>query len=230
LVCADYSQIELRALAHFSGDEALREAFRNGIDIHAAVASEVYGVPVADVTADQRRVAKAVNFGVIYGQSPWGLAAALGISQDEAGEFINSYFARYSGVATFCEAVLTETAKTGYARTILNRRRAITGIRKVTGTNRGMAERTAINTVIQGSAADLIKKAMLNVDAALAASSIHAALLLQIHDELVLECPAVDVPALVDLVRESMQSAMTLDVPLEVDVTTGPNWFEQCDL
>ena len=230
LVCADYSQIELRVLAHFSGDVAMREAFKQGVDIHSAVASEVFGVPVEAVNSDLRRIAKAVNFGVIYGQTPWGLAAALGIGKDEAAQFIDNYFAKYSGVASFCEQVLTDTVRTGYARTILNRRRAITGIRRTTGINRNMPERTAINTVIQGSAADLIKQAMLDVDAALASSSLRATLLLQIHDELVFECHRDDTAALIPMIREKMQGAMTLEVPLDVDVTIGPNWLDQEDV
>jgi DNA polymerase-1 len=230
LVCADYSQIELRVLAHFSGDAAMREAFKQGIDIHSAVASEVFGVPVEAVNSDLRRIAKAVNFGVIYGQTPWGLAAALGIGKDEAAQFIDNYFAKYSGVASFCEQVLTDTVRTGYARTILNRRRAITGIRRTTGINRNMPERTAINTVIQGSAADLIKQAMLDVDDALASSSLRATLLLQIHDELVFECHRDDTAALIPLIREKMQGAMVLEVPLDVDVTIGPNWLDQEDV
>jgi DNA polymerase-1 len=230
LICADYSQIELRVLAHFSGDEAMAEAFRQGVDIHSAVASEVFGVPLQEVTSDLRRVAKAVNFGVIYGQTPWGLAAALGIDKDEAARFIDNYFAKYAGVARFCEEVLTETARTGYARTILNRRRAITGIRRTTGINRNMPERTAINTVIQGSAADLIKKAMLDVDEALLESGLRATMLLQIHDELVFECHVDDADTLMLLIREKMQDAMSLTVPLEVDVTIGPNWLDQADV
>lgn len=230
LVCADYSQIELRVLAHFSGDEALREAFKQGIDIHSAVASEVFGVPVEAVNSDLRRIAKAVNFGVIYGQTPWGLAAALGIGKDEAAQFIDNYFAKYSGVASFCEQVLTDTVRTGYARTILNRRRAISGIRRTTGINRNMPERTAINTVIQGSAADLIKQAMLDVDAALTSNSLRATLLLQIHDELVFECHRDDTAALIPLIRQKMQGAMALEVPLDVDVTIGPNWLDQDDV
>lgn len=230
LICADYSQIELRVLAHFSGDAAMKEAFRQGIDIHSAVASEVFGVPVEAVNSDLRRIAKAVNFGVIYGQTPWGLAAALGIGKDEAAQFIDNYFAKYSGVASFCEQVLTDTVRTGYARTILNRRRAITGIRRTTGINRNMPERTAINTVIQGSAADLIKKAMLDVDAILSSGQLRATLLLQIHDELVFECHRDDTAALIPMIREKMQGAMNLDVPLDVDVTIGPNWLDQEDV
>ncbi len=230
MICADYSQIELRVLAHFSRDEAMMDAFRKGIDIHAAVASEVFEVPADAVTSELRRVAKAVNFGVIYGQTPWGLAAALGIDKNDAAKFIDNYFQKYSGVATFCEQVLTDTVRTGFARTIMNRRRAISGIRRTTGINRNMAERTAINTVIQGSAADLIKKAMLDVDQALQESSLRAAMLLQIHDELVFECHPDDAAALIPLIRDKMQNAMKLDVPLEVDVTQGPNWLDQKDV
>lgn len=230
LICADYSQIELRVLAHFSGDAALKDAFAKGIDIHAAVASEVFHTPLERVSSDQRRMAKAVNFGVIYGQTPWGLAAGLGIEKDEAAAFIENYFRTYSGVAKFCEKVLTETSRTGFARTILNRRRAISGIRRTTGINRNMPERTAINTVIQGSAADLIKKAMLDVDAALTTGGLQSRLLLQIHDELVFEAPQNEAQSLIELVRERMQKAMVLDVPLEVDVTMGANWLDQTDV
>lgn len=227
LVCADYSQIELRMLAHFSGDSALCAAFAAGLDIHAAVAAEVFEVEAAGVTSEQRRIAKAVNFGVIYGQSPWGLAAALGIDTGEAAAFIENYFARYSGVEAFCTAVLEETAKTGFARTITNRRRAISGIRNTTGLNRNMAERTAINTVLQGTAADLIKQAMLNVDDLLRNSGRQASLLMQIHDELVFECPQEELTWLAPAVRVSMESAMSLSVPLEVVVSNGPNWLQQ---
>ena len=230
LICADYSQIELRILAHFSGDRAMAEAFQQGIDIHAAVASEVFNVPVEAVTSDLRRIAKAVNFGVIYGQTPWGLAAALGIEKEEAAKFIDNYFRKYEGVAKFCEQVLTDTARTGFARTILNRRRAISGIRRTTGINRNMSERTAINTVIQGSAADLIKKAMLEVDTALQESQLRATMLLQIHDELVFECHPDDAESLIPLIRKKMENAMALDVPLVVDVTMGPNWLDQSDV
>ena len=227
LLCADYSQIELRVLAHFSQDEALLQAFHNNIDIHSAVAAEVFSVPLEEVTSDLRRVAKAVNFGIIYGQSPFGLAGALGIEKAEAAGFIDNYFGRYPGVATFCEQVLSTTQETGFARTIMNRRRAISGIRNTTGIQRNMPERTAINTVIQGSAADLIKQAMLNVDAALSKSDLNATMLMQIHDELVFETPADELETLRELVVSEMTTAMELDVPIVVDVTTGPNWLEQ---
>jgi DNA polymerase I len=226
LVCADYSQVELRMLAHFSSDAELQQAFREGGDIHTAVAAETFGVEPGAVTSDQRRIAKAVNFGVIYGQSPFGLAQALGIPKDEAARFITSYFQRFSGVDRYLQELLTEVLRTGYATTILGRRRAITGIRSTTGRQRNLAERTAINTVIQGSAADLIKRAMINIHARLAREQHPARMLLQIHDELVFETPESEVPSLVKLARDEMTSAFSLDVPLVVDVKTGENWLD----
>lgn len=226
LVCADYSQIELRMLAHFSQDNVLLDAFAQGIDIHTAVAASVYSVEREHVTSDMRRVAKAVNFGVIYGQSPFGLAAALGIPQDEAAKFIDDYFARYAGVTQFLEETLDECLRTGYATTIRGRRRKIDGIRPDHNRNRNLAERTAINTVIQGSAADLIKQAMINVFNRMKAEKHPGRMLLQIHDELVFEAPDDAVPSLVRLVREEMEQAMKLDVPLAVDVSAGDNWLE----
>jgi DNA polymerase-1 len=227
LLCADYSQIELRMLAHFSGDDALRAAFALGVDIHTAVAAEVFGIAPQAVDSEMRRVAKAVNFGVIYGQSPFGLAAALGISQADAAKFIDGYFARYSGVDQYLERLLSECARTGYALTIMGRRRAIEGIRPQPQPNRqrNMPERTAINTVIQGSAADLIKQAMLNVFARLRRAVHPGRMLLQIHDELVLEAPADRIADLGELVREEMENAIKLAVPLKVDLSAGSDWL-----
>ena len=226
LVCADYSQIELRILAHFSSDAALKAAFEQGIDIHAAVAADVFGVALDAVNSDQRRVAKAVNFGVIYGQSPFGLAAALGIDKDVAAKFINDYFAKYSGVNQFIDDTLAECRSTGFAKTILGRRRAIEGIRPQRGPNMNMPERTAINTVIQGSAADLIKQAMINLRASLKRHGYQARMLLQIHDELVFEVPPDELTSLIEVVRHEMEHAMSLAVPLVVDVGGGDNWLE----
>ena len=226
LVCADYSQIELRVLAHFSGDAALKAAFEQGIDIHAAVAADVFGVALAEVTSDQRRVAKAVNFGVIYGQSPYGLAATLGIDKEIAAKFIDDYFTKYAGVDRFINETLKTCHETGFAKTILGRRRGIEGIRPVRAANMNMPERTAVNTVIQGSAADLIKRAMIHVQNRLKHENQAARMLLQIHDELVFEVPAADVPKIVELVRYEMEHAMTLDVPLVVDISVGDNWLE----
>jgi len=227
LLCADYSQIELRMLAHFSGDTALCAAFAEGGDIHTAVAAEVYGISPEAVDGEMRRVAKAVNFGVIYGQSPFGLAAALGISQSDAAKFIDGYFARYAGVDVYLEGLLNECARSGYATTILGRRRAIQGIRPEPQPNRqrNMPERTAINTVIQGSAADLIKQAMLNVFARMRREKHPGKILLQIHDELVLEAPADRIAELGNLVREEMEGAMSLAVPLRVDLSAGSDWL-----
>jgi len=235
LVCADYSQIELRMLAHFSEDPALCESFRKGDDVHTAVAAEVFAVPPGEVTEAQRRMAKGVNFGVIYGQSAFGLATALQIPRGEAAAFIEGYFARYSGVDSYFRQLLDECAAAGRATTILGRRRPIEGIRtgasaEAAGRQRNLAERTAINTVIQGSAADLIKQAMLLVTSRLAESGLAARLLLQIHDELVLEAKAEDVPAVARLVRDAMTQAMSLKVPLKVDVTSGDNWLDQDDI
>jgi DNA polymerase-1 len=228
LLCADYSQIELRMLAHFSRDRALQEAFRQGADIHSAVAQEVFGVAEAEVTPEMRRIAKAVNFGVIYGQSPFGLAAALGIGADEAAQFIESYFTRYAGVTRYLQTILRESHQSGYAHTILGRRRPISGIRPaaITRTQRNLAERTAINAVIQGSAADLIKRAMLNLSTRLREARFPAKLLLQIHDELVFDVPDQHVRELADMVRREMEHAMELEVPLVVDLSAGDNWLD----
>ena len=226
LICLDYSQIELRMLAHFCGDEELRKAFQDGVDIHRAVAAQVYGVEPSDVDASQRRVAKAVNFGVIYGQTAFGLAAALGIKKEEAATFIDDYFEKYSSVKEFVESTLTECLTTGYARTILGRRREIVGIRRKRWGNLNLPERTAVNTVIQGSAADLIKRAMINVYERMKSEEHPGKMLLQIHDELVFEAPQADAESLIELAKSEMESALELEVPLVVDCKTGDNWLE----
>lgn len=226
LVCADYSQIELRMLAHFSEDPVLVDAFRNGVDIHTAVAADVFGVASDQVSSDQRRVAKAVNFGVIYGQTSFGLAAALGIEQDKAARFIDDYFARYARVDRYLEELLDECEATGYARTILGRRRAISGIRTPRPKQRNLSERTAINTVIQGSAADLIKRAMIRIHDRMASEHHPGRLLLQIHDELIFEVPEPDLDSLIDLAKNEMETAIDLKVPLVVDVKVGDNWLD----
>ncbi|MGE3821718.1 MAG: DNA polymerase I, partial [Isosphaeraceae bacterium] len=226
LLTADYSQIELRILAHFSKDPAMTRAFEEDQDIHAVVAARIFGVPESEVDSAQRRVAKTVNFGVIYGLSAFGLAARLGIPQAEAAAFIDAYFEQYSGVDAFITRVLESALATGRVETILGRRRAINGIKNTGGRNRNLAERTAVNTVIQGSAADLIKRAMIAVDARLRRERLQARLLLQIHDELVFECPAEETQRLGSLVREEMTQALALDVPLKVDLAAGPNWLD----
>ncbi|REK05556.1 MAG: DNA polymerase I [Planctomycetota bacterium] len=226
LLAADYSQIELRVLAHFSQDPTLCAAFENDEDIHARVASEVYGVPLDEVTGDMRRSAKAVNFGVIYGQSPFGLAKQLDIEKSAAADFIDAYFERHRGVEEFLASILEACPQNGYVSTILGRRRAIRGIRRVTSRQRNLPERTAINTVIQGSAADLIKLAMKNIHRRLRDENSPARMLLQIHDELVFEVPAEALEQTSALVAEEMSGAMKLTVPLKVDLKAGDNWAD----
>ena len=236
LLAADYSQIELRVLAHYTADPTLCQAFANDEDIHALVASQVNNVELSEVTSDMRRAAKAVNFGIIYGQSPFGLAKALGIEQDEAAEFIETYFARYPGVLEFFTSTLNDCREQGFVTTLLGRRRGVQGVRPVppdfrepkTGALRqlNLPERTAVNSVIQGSAADLIKLAMLGVDRQLAESDLSAKMLLQIHDELVFEVDPAEVEALETLVVQQMSSVYDLAVPLKVDVATGDTWAD----
>jgi DNA polymerase I len=228
LLAADYSQIELRVLAHFCGDSALLEAFEQDQDIHARVACEVYEVPLEEVDSEMRRRAKAVNFGVIYGQTPFGLAKALGIDKDEAAQFIDAYFQRYDAVDRFMAESLEECRQTGYASTILGRQRPVEGVRHPSRRTdlrfRTLAERIAINTVIQGSAADLIKMAMLRVDRRLKNERLQSRMLLQIHDELLFEGPEEELEPLAKLVREEMMAAADLKVVLKVDVASGDNW------
>ncbi|MCE9556292.1 MAG: DNA polymerase I [Planctomycetes bacterium] len=227
IVAADYSQIELRVLAHFSGDETLCAAFARDEDIHALVASQVYNVPLAEVTSEQRRAAKAVNFGIIYGQSPFGLAKALDIEPEEAAAFIDAYFARYPQVNAFMLSVLADCHRNSFVSTIAGRRRNIEGVRSESpGYQRNLAERTAINTVIQGSAADLIKQAMIDVHRRLKRENLKSKMLLQIHDELLFEVPPEELDTMVALVKEEMSGAAKLKVPLKVDAKIGNNWAD----
>jgi len=230
LLTADYSQIELRVLAHFTSDPALVKAFAEDRDIHTAVASRIFKVPESEVTSNQRRVAKTVNFGVIYGISPFGLAKSLKVNQAEAAAFIDAYFHEYAGVAAFMTQTLEAAVKNGRVETILGRRRAITGVKNTTGRNMNQPEREAFNAVIQGSAADLIKRAMIGVDRAIREAGLEARMCLQIHDELVFEAPDAEIPRLAELVRTAMTSALELKVPIHVDVSTGPNWLDLRDL
>jgi DNA polymerase I len=226
LLTADYSQIELRVLAHYSADPALSRAFANDRDIHKAVAAQIFGVDETAVDDSMRRVAKTVNFGVVYGLSAYGLASRLGISQTEAATFIESYFQEYAGVDRFITQTLEFAQSKGHVATLLGRRRPINGIKSTTGRSRNLAERTAINTVIQGSAADLIKRAMTVLDQELRAQGFEARMLLQIHDELVFEAPAAEIPRLAELVNGVMTSALQLSVPLKVDISAGHNWLD----
>jgi DNA polymerase-1 len=222
LVVADYSQIELRLLAHMSGDPVLLDAFRRGEDIHTRTAAEVMGVPPMLVTREARNNAKAVNFGIVYGISSFGLAANLGISRKEAEAYIKAYFERYAGVKRFIDETIAKTRETGVARTLFGRERPIPDINSRNPNARGFAERTAVNSPIQGTAADLIKVAMVRIDRALA--GYESKLLLQVHDELVLEAPAGEIEEVKQLVKREMEGAFALDVPMLVEVGTGDNW------
>jgi len=224
LLAADYSQIELRLLAHFSGDPLLVEAFRTGEDIHTRTASEVMGVPPLMVTPDARRAAKAVNFGIVYGISPFGLSAQLGIPRAEAEKYIKNYFARHAGVRRFIDETIAEVRQTGVTRTLFGRERPIPDINSRNANARGFAERTAVNSPLQGTAADLIKLAMVRIDDALERGHHQGVMLLQVHDELVFECPPEEVDALSNLVKREMEGAGDLKVPLTVDVGIGDNW------
>ena len=226
LLAADYSQIELRILAHYSADQALCLAFEQDRDVHCAVAARIFSVPESEVSEAQRRVAKTVNFGVVYGLSAFGLSSRLGITQTEAATFIEAYFQEYSGVDRFITRTLESAQAAGRVETILGRRRPIIGIKSTTGRSRNLAERTAINTVIQGSAADLIKRAMILLDDRLVREGFQARMLLQIHDELVFEAPEAEIPRLAALVRQTMTTALDLNVPLAVDIAAGPNWLD----
>ena len=227
LLGADYSQIELRVLAHYAEDAALIGAFDRDEDIHALVASQIHGVALEDVTKEMRRSAKAVNFGVLYGQSPFGLAKALKIDRDEAADFIEAYFARYPQIDTFLLQTLEACRKDGFVTTLFGRRREIRGIRSEGGgRQRNLAERMAINTVIQGSAADLMKQSMINIANRLDREKFESNMLLQIHDELVFEVPPGELEVMQKTVREEMETVASLKVPLKVDMRCGSNWAE----
>jgi DNA polymerase-1 len=224
LIVADYSQIELRLLAHMSGDEVLVRAFRNGEDIHIRTAAEVFGVMPELVTPAMRRDAKTVNFGIVYGQTPFGLAAQLGISRKEAEEYIRSYFELYGGVKRFIESTIQEVRKTGVVKTLFGRERAIPDMHAKNPNMRSFAERTAVNTPLQGTAADLIKIAMIRIDTKLRANGYAAKMLLQVHDELLLEAPPGETEAIKKLVENEMQNVYQLSVPLLVEAGVGTNW------
>ncbi|HYW67555.1 MAG TPA: DNA polymerase I [Candidatus Dormibacteraeota bacterium] len=224
LLSADYSQIELRIMAHLSKDPVLVDAFRNGEDIHARTAQEVFGVGPLAQTAEHRRAAKAINFGIIYGLSAFGLAQQLGIGQKEAAQFINAYFTRYRGVKQYLDNVLVETRKTSMAKTLFGRIRPIPEINSPQMQLRNFAERTALNSPLQGTAADLIKLAMIAIDDRLRKEKLTARMILQVHDELLFEAPVKERQALERLVKEEMEGVHQLAVPLVVEIGVGPNW------
>ena len=228
LISADYSQIELVVLAHLSGDKNMREAFLSGSDIHKATASLIYNVNPYDVTPEMRRTAKTINFGVIYGMSTFRLSNELGISRAAAAQFIENYFAQYVSIDKFIKETIASAEKNGYVETLMGRRRKILNIKSRNKIEKSAAERIAVNTPIQGSAADIVKKAMIDVDAALKENSCEAKLLLQVHDELILECADNEaaIEKTISILREKMEGAVKLSIPLKVSIEHGANWGE----
>jgi DNA polymerase-1 len=226
LISADYSQVELRILAHIAQDPGLLTAFSHDEDIHAATAAAVLGLPLAEVTKDQRRIAKAVNFGLIYGQTAHGLAQGTGMTRTQAVEFINTYFDKYPGVRSYIDQTKKLAAEQGYVSTLLGRRRDFSRLAGLKGQQREQAEREAINMPIQGTAADIMKQAMITLHQELQTRQLKTKILLQVHDELVLEAPDDEVDSAAQLTRQVMSSAYQLQVPLKVDVEIGPNWLE----
>jgi len=226
LLAADYSQIELRLMAHLSQDETLLKAFANNIDVHTATAAEVFDTPLAEVRKEQRRAAKAVNFGLIYGMSAFGLAKQLGVERKIAQHYIDTYFARYPGVAAYMEQAKATAKAQGYVETIFHRRLYLPDINAKNAAVRAYAERTAINAPLQGSAADLIKLAMIRVNDWLQSNCPQAKLIMQVHDELVLEVPEADCERVAVALKDCMEQAAQLSVPLVVEVGQGTNWDE----
>jgi len=226
LVDADYSQIELRLLAHLSGDEAMRDAFNRGQDIHARTAAEVFGVPIEAVTPHMRSSAKAVNFGIVYGISDFGLANNLHISRREASEFIDRYFARYPAIRRFMDACTVQGKQEGYSITMYGRRRPLPELSSPNYNRRQFGERAAMNTPVQGAAADIIKIAMNTVHEKLSAEGLEAKLILQVHDELIVECPEQEAEQVSALLAACMENAAKLSVPLVADVHCGRSWFD----
>jgi DNA polymerase-1 len=230
LISADYSQIELRLVAHVAGEETMIEAFRAGVDIHARTASQVFGVPIDAMDAETRRRAKAINFGIIYGISGFGLARQLGIRQGEARDFINAYFENFPGIRSYMERIKLEAREVGHVETLFGRRIHIGGITAANPAQRGFAERQAINAPIQGSAADIIKRAMIRIPAALGDAGLDARMLLQVHDELIFEADAATADDAVSVIRQVMEAAaapvLELAVPLVADAGIADSWAE----
>jgi DNA polymerase-1 len=226
ILSADYSQIELRVLAHISYDANLIDAFHNRDDIHSRTASEVFYVPISEVTSLMRSRAKAVNFGIVYGISDFGLSRDLGISRKEAKSYIDSYLENYSGVKKYMDDIVASAREKGYVTTILYRRRYIPELSSSNYNIRSLGERLAMNTPIQGSAADIIKIAMIRVFEKLSQGNFKSRLILQVHDELIVEAHKSELEEVTGIVKDSMESALKLDVPLEVDINIGSSWFE----
>ena len=226
ILAADYSQIELRVMASISGDDALQSAFSEGLDIHSATASKVYSVDLDSVTSDMRRGAKTVNFGIIYGISAFGLSQRLNVSRSDASELIDSYFEQYPKVKEFMSKTIEFAKENGYVETITGRRRYLRDINSSNAMIRSAAERTAINTPIQGTAADMIKLAMTRVQSALDEGKFNTKMILQVHDELLFDLAIDEEAEIKEMVVEEMKNALPLNVPITVDVGTGDNWLE----
>ncbi len=226
IVSADYSQIELRIIAEISKDANMMDAFINGIDIHTATAAKVYGVDLADVDSTQRRNAKAVNFGIIYGQSAFGLSQNLNIPRKEAAEIIENYFVQYPGIKTYMASTMDFARENGYVETLKGRRRYLRDINSANQTVRGFAERNAINAPIQGSAADMIKIAMINIYREMNEQKLEAKMTMQVHDELVFDVPMNEVEKIKPIIENGMRNAIKMEVPIVVEIGTGKNWLE----
>lgn len=226
LISADYSQVELRILAHISKDEGLIDSFRRDIDIHSRTASELFGLSEDRVTPEMRRAAKSINFGIVYGISPYGLSEALGIEQKEAAIYIENYFKKHQGVKNYIDTTIKEAVEKGYVKTLMGRKRPIPEINSPSSNVRQQAERLAINTPIQGTAADLIKMAMINIWRKLKERRLKTKIILQIHDELLFECPERELDEAIELIKKEMEGALSLAVPLKVGIGYGKNWAE----
>jgi DNA polymerase-1 len=226
LISADYSQVELRIIAALSNDTNMIEAFNQGEDIHKATAAKVFNVPISEVSKDMRSKAKAVNFGIIYGQGPFGLAQNLGISRTEAKNIIDAYYAQFSALKEYQQKAVELAREKGYVETVLGRRRFLPDITSSNAVVRSFAERNAVNAPIQGSAADIIKLAMIKIQDELLKAKFKSRMVLQVHDELVFDAEKSEVEALFKLVKDNMESAVKLSVPLEVEIKSAENWLE----
>jgi DNA polymerase-1 len=226
LMAADYSQIELRIIAALANDENMIQAFRDKVDIHKATAAKVFHVALDEVTKEQRSAAKAVNFGIIYGQSAFGLSQNLGISRTEAKQIIDAYFAQYNTIKSYMDEAVKNARENGFVETIMQRRRYLPDINSANAVMRGFAERNAVNAPIQGSAADIVKLAMVAVDKAMTAAKVQSKMILQVHDELVFDVHVSEIALMKDLVTEAMENAVKLVVPMEVAIQTAANWLD----
>jgi DNA polymerase-1 len=226
IVSADYSQIELRILAHLSQDETLIRAFQNDEDIHARTASEIFSVPMEKVTPAMRREAKVINFGILYGMSAYGLSQQLGIEPKIAQAYIDEYFKKYTGVRTYIEKSLEEARQRGYVTTLLNRRRYLPDLHSATVAIRQATERMAVNTPLQGTAADVIKVSMIRIQNRIEERGLSSRMIMQVHDELVFEVPEEELPKTIPMIQNEMETVMNLSVPLQVSIHSGKNWAE----